>query len=147
MNRAPGKSDASWPRHESECGGRYTKISEPDVTRKQLEAMSAKERAGRQKNKLDGWVKASAGTGRAEGGTSALPVGVDGGGETSTSSGRKRKAAALLVDDGVKQDAKKSRPDDSHRNVESKALVECPICIQKVAEAQINEHLDDVHLS
>ncbi|EAT85512.1 hypothetical protein HBI56_134480 [Parastagonospora nodorum] len=147
MNRAPGKSDTWWARHEADCGGTYTKIQEPAVTKKQLDAMSAKERAGRQKNKLDGWVKASAKTGRAEGDTSARPIDVDGEDETSKSSGSKRKASTLLVDDAVKQNTKRSRPDDRHSNVESKALVACPICNQKVAEAQINEHLDALHLS
>jgi hypothetical protein len=147
MNRAPGKSDTWWARHEAECGGTYTKIQEPAVTKKQLDAMSAKERAGRQKNKLDGWVKASAKTGPAEGDTSARPIDVDGEDETSKSSGSKRKASTLLIDDAVKQNTKKSRPYDSHSNVDSKALVACPICNQKVAEAQINEHLDALHLS
>lgn len=57
MNRAPGKSDHWWTRHEAECGGTYTKIHEPAPTQKKLEAMSKKERAGRQKNKLDDWLK------------------------------------------------------------------------------------------
>lgn len=144
MNRAPGKSDAWWKRHESECGGVYTKIKEPEVTKKQLDAMSAKERAGRQKNKLDSWVKASAGTGRVEGDTSARPIDVDGEGETLKSSGNKRRAATLLVEE---QDAKKMRAEDGNIDLERKRLVACPICNQNVAEAQINEHLDDVHLS
>ena len=57
MNRAPGKSDSWWTRHEAECGGSYTKIQEPAPTKKKLEAMSKKERAGRQKNTLDAWLK------------------------------------------------------------------------------------------
>jgi hypothetical protein len=57
MNRAPGKSDFWWEEHEAECGGTYVKIAEPEKTKKQIEAMSARERAGRQKNKLDGWIK------------------------------------------------------------------------------------------
>lgn len=57
MNRPPGKSDSWWTRHEAECGGTYTKIQEPAPTKKKIESMSKKERAGRQKNKLDGWLK------------------------------------------------------------------------------------------
>ncbi|KAJ4353296.1 uncharacterized protein N0V89_005023 [Didymosphaeria variabile] len=57
MNRPPGKYDSWWARHEAECGGTYTKIQEPAPTKKKIEAMSQMERAGRQKNKLDGWLK------------------------------------------------------------------------------------------
>lgn len=32
MNRAPGPSDWWWPRHQSECGGSYTKIKSPPVS-------------------------------------------------------------------------------------------------------------------
>ena len=57
MHRPPGKYDSWWAKHEVECGGTYTKIQEPAPTKKKIEAMSKKERAGRQKNKLDGWLK------------------------------------------------------------------------------------------
>ncbi len=60
MNRPPGKSDDWWPTHQVECGGTFHKIKEPVPTKKQLDAMSARERAGRQKNKLDSWVQAGA---------------------------------------------------------------------------------------
>jgi hypothetical protein len=75
MNRAPGKSDTWWAKHQAECGGTYTKIQEPAPTKKQLEAMSTKERAGRQKNKLDTWMTAGTKKGaKAEGDTSARPI-------------------------------------------------------------------------
>lgn len=57
MNRPPGKYDTWWAKHEAECGGTYTKIQEPAPSKKKIEAMSKMERAGRQKNKLDGWLK------------------------------------------------------------------------------------------
>ncbi|KAF2447482.1 hypothetical protein P171DRAFT_441446 [Karstenula rhodostoma CBS 690.94] len=57
MNRPPGKYDPWWTTHQTECGGTYTKISAPAPTKKKLEALSKKERAGRQKNKLDAWLK------------------------------------------------------------------------------------------
>ena len=57
MNRAPGKGDSWWKRHEQECGGSYTKIAEPELTKEQVRKLSAKERAGRQKNKIDSWLK------------------------------------------------------------------------------------------
>jgi hypothetical protein len=59
MNRPPGKSDIWWEKHGAECGGSYTKIAEPEITKKQLQSMSAKERAGRQKNKIDSWISVS----------------------------------------------------------------------------------------
>ncbi|KAI9787125.1 MAG: hypothetical protein M1839_003360 [Geoglossum umbratile] len=54
MNRAPGKSDAWFARHEEECGGTWTKISEPEAKPK-----SPRQKPGKptQKNNLDSWVK------------------------------------------------------------------------------------------
>jgi hypothetical protein len=148
MNRAPGKGDIWWAKHEAECGGTYAKIQEPAMTKKQLDAMSAKERAGRQKNKLDSWVKASTKIDRIEGDTSDRPIHVDGEDETSRST-NKRKASTLVVEDVVKHDSKKPRAahKDTSLKTQSKMLVQCPICDQKVAETGINEHLDVVHLS
>jgi hypothetical protein len=55
----------------------------------------------------------------------------------------------LVVDDAVKDDQKRARADhsDNNLNLKSKVLVQCPICSQKIAESEINEHLDVVHLS
>lgn len=57
MNRAPGKSDSWWKRHLEECGGTFAKIAEPEMSKERLEKLSGLERAGRQKNKIDGWVQ------------------------------------------------------------------------------------------
>jgi hypothetical protein len=57
MNRPPGKYDTWWKTHQASCGGTYTKVQEPAPTKKKIDALSKKERAGRQKNKLDGWLK------------------------------------------------------------------------------------------
>lgn len=56
MNRAPGKGDSWWTKHEAECGGTFTKISEPELTKLQAEKLSGLKRAGLQKNKIDSWV-------------------------------------------------------------------------------------------
>ncbi|KAF2031953.1 hypothetical protein EK21DRAFT_110401 [Setomelanomma holmii] len=155
MNRAPGKSDTWWARHEAECGGTYTKIQEPAITKKQLEAMSAKDRAGRQKNKLDGWVKAGqkaeAGS---EGSTSDKPIDLDSESGTPRFGAKKRKASMLVVEDIVQSDCASSHPKRTRLGVEHKAVldytenvVRCPICNQRLPEIQINEHLDKVHLS
>ena len=155
MNRPPGKSDTWWARHEAECGGIYTKIQEPAVTKKQLEAMSVKERAGRQKNKLDSWVKLSGknGTGL-EGNTSGRPIDLDHEGETSKPANSKRKASTLVVEDLVKDDSATRDPkrlraggEDGTMNNDKKVLVQCPICEQLIADSEINHHLDVVHLS
>jgi hypothetical protein len=149
MNRAPGKSDTWWSKHEAECGGTYTKIQEPAVTKKQLNGMSAKERAGRQKNKLDSWVSASSKTGRAEGDTSDRLIEIDGEDKTSTAANKKRKGSDLVVEDAVKSDiSKRARPvrEDNNLAIDNNTMVQCPICDQGVAEALINEHLDLVHL-
>lgn len=149
MNRAPGKSDTWWSKHKVECGGTYTKISEPAMTKKQLDAMSAKERAGRQKNKLDSWVTTSFKNSQAEGNTSDRPIDVDKEDKTSTATEKKRKESVLVVEDVVQTTTSKrarSVREDACMAIDSKTLVECPICNQKVAETQINEHLDSVHL-
>lgn len=59
MNRAPGKSDTWWSKHQAECRGTFTKIAEPELSKAQVEKLSGLERAGRQANKIDGWVKSS----------------------------------------------------------------------------------------
>ena len=59
MNRAPAKNDSWWATHQQRCGGTFSKIAEPDPTKKQLQRQSVFERAGRQKNKIDGWVTTS----------------------------------------------------------------------------------------
>ncbi|KAF2691290.1 hypothetical protein K458DRAFT_327568 [Lentithecium fluviatile CBS 122367] len=152
MNRPPGKSDTWWARHETECGGTYTKIQEPAPTKKQIEAMSKKERAGRQKNKLDGWVKMEKGTG-AEGKTSENPIELDKDRTSVIKSNGKRKAKTIAVDGFVKShtvNLKRSRATVERTMYGStvlveKVLVDCPICSARIAESEINEHLDLVH--
>ncbi|KAF1956382.1 hypothetical protein CC80DRAFT_516573 [Byssothecium circinans] len=150
MNRAPGKSDSWWQRHQQECGGKYTKISQPELTKKQRDALSKKERAGMQKNKLDSWVKAGTG------GRTPEKLDADTAKEGKTSLGEskgKRKAETLSVDDVVEGNAggqkrsKATPEDDDVLFVERKILVDCPICSMRIAESDINEHLDVVHLS
>jgi hypothetical protein len=150
MNRAPGKSDTWWARHETECGGTYTKIQEPALTKKQLSAMNAKERAGRQKNKLDSWVTANPKRDHIEGDTSSRPIDVGGEDKTSNSISNKRKASTLVVEDLLEEDSQKRArrvAKDGTLVPDSQTIVQCPICNQSIAEPQINQHLDTVHLS
>lgn len=139
MNRAPGKSDSWWAQHEDECGGKYTKIREPELTKKQLEALSKKERAGRQKNKIDVWVKTTA-PAKTEGSTSVKPkTGLE-----QTRDGE----TPLYKDDskGLSSSAGQKRAlEENSREVSKRLMVECPICDVRIAESEINEHLDVVH--
>jgi hypothetical protein len=151
MNRPPGKSDTWWARHEIECGGTYTKTQEPAPTKKQIESMTKRERAGRQKNKLDGWIKGKRGSG-VEGKTSDRPMHLDGV-ETPTG-GSLGKRKAELVDGPAKSvsNVKRQRgnvehPHDDKVQLVGQSLVDCPICSVRLAEATINEHLDLVHPS
>jgi hypothetical protein len=149
MNRAPGKSDTWWAKHEVECGGTYTKVQEPAVTKKQLEAMSAKERAGRQKNKLDSWVKPSAKVdGGAEGRTSDTPVDLSGEAGLPKNTSKKRQASTLEMDDSSTSGLKRSRTGtyDDAPIADRKVMVQCPICNEQLAESAINDHLDVAHL-
>ncbi|KAF1915039.1 SprT-like family-domain-containing protein [Ampelomyces quisqualis] len=151
MNRAPGKSDTWWARHESQCGGTYTKIQAPTLTTKQLNAMSAKERAGRQNNKLDGWVTASANPTRAKGDAAAQPIDVDAQHTPSSKTAKlKRKSSTLALHDLGEEDLQGKRSRQGRDNhsliVGNESLVQCPICNQGIPEIKINQHLDD-HLS
>ncbi|EME78335.1 uncharacterized protein MYCFIDRAFT_80758 [Pseudocercospora fijiensis CIRAD86] len=59
MNRPPGKSDTWWIKHVQECGGIFTKIAEPEMTKEQVGKLSGMKRAGLQKNKIDSWLSKS----------------------------------------------------------------------------------------
>ncbi|KAF1816776.1 hypothetical protein P152DRAFT_426047 [Eremomyces bilateralis CBS 781.70] len=118
MNRPPSKSDFWWTRHEAECGGEYTKIAEPKPTKAQIASLSAKERAGRQKNKINAWLTPAADAGPVDAGT-----------EASRRPVRKRAA------------------DEQTELTPKRATVECPICNARVAETSINDHLDNEHSS
>jgi hypothetical protein len=100
-----------------ECGGTYLKIAEPEKTKKQLEAMSAMERAGRQRNKIDSWVKKD--------GVAVSQMSAAG---STPAIGKKR---ARSID--TKQAETKAK------------TVTCPICSKVVPESRINEHLDTLH--
>lgn len=153
MNRAPGKSDTWWERHQAECGGAYTKIQEPAPTKKQLEAMSTKERAGRQKNKLDSWITVGAKKGAAtKGDTLGGPSDTSAEDKTSTAVSSSGKTATSDIGDVVPASSgssssqaprKRQRPDiEDDSVVQKRLLVNCPICNLRMAESDINKHLD-----
>jgi hypothetical protein len=149
MNRAPGKSDTWWAKHQAECGGAYTKIQEPAPTKKQLEAMSTKERAGRQKNKLDTWITVGTKNGaKTEGDTSERPIDIDTEGKTSKTTSLVAEDVAGSASPSTTVQVGRKRPrgeDEIDLVVQKKVLVECPICNLRIAESDINEHLDIVH--
>lgn len=118
MNRAPGKSDNWWQRHQDECGGIFNKISEPEMTKDQVDKLSGLKKAGRQKNKIDQWMKKP----------STGP-------ETTPS-----KAVGASLADGNGE-----RNSMSESTVSITPKVACPICTESVAEDAINDHLDIVH--
>ncbi|KAL1646855.1 hypothetical protein SLS58_002990 [Diplodia intermedia] len=125
MNRAPGRSDSWWSRHEQDCGGAFTKIAEPDLTKKQVDALSAQERAGRQKNKIDRWIKAA-------------PSSI------GPSQGETRSGSSNP--DGRGSSAKRERSEESIPSPQQKkTLLACPICHVPVTEETVNDHLDSVH--
>lgn len=144
INRAPSTSDQWWSKHENDCGGTYTKIAEPDPTKTQLLAMSARERAGRQKNKLDAWVQKSSiknGIELEKPASQMLP---------SAERGRTIGApTSEAVEAGNVFLGKRKRESENDRveSLPKQMLVTCPICDQKIKEAEINEHLDSAHSS
>lgn len=149
MNRAPGKSDTWWAKHQAECGGTYTKIKEPAPTKKQVEAMSAKERAGRQKNKLDKWIIPGTKQSEQEKSIGDLAE-IQGGKSLPSAVQKKRKAQATEIQNPAKNEQpqqKKSRAEntDDVFFIEETTMVDCPICEARLVETLINQHLDAVH--
>jgi hypothetical protein len=135
MNRPPSKNDTWWEKHEEECGGTYTKITEPELTKAQLNSLSGMARAGRQKNKLDSWVKA-AGKGensQSDGTCTILAVSK----KTPTPAPSTKSPTTLKR--WLVHEEQPNRP--SHKQL----LVACPICDERLAEADINDHLDANH--
>ncbi|KAI9756897.1 MAG: hypothetical protein M4579_003651 [Chaenotheca gracillima] len=132
MNRPPGKSDQWFQRHQDDCGGEWTKIAEPGMTQEQVRKMSARERAGLQRNKIDDWVKST---------------------RQDASADQKRRVGKQRTDDHQEEDRgslkRKWSDGDSYDSRESAKtlVVQCPICNKEVAEAEINQHLDEKHVS
>lgn len=125
MNRAPGKSDSWWAKHLEECGGTYSKIAEPEVTKAQISAMTAKERAGRQKNKIDSYVV------KPQANEPSFPEARPFGPDDSVMPDPRKRCAEPLQDDAT----------ESHK----RPALACPICDLAVTEATVNEHLDREH--
>lgn len=118
MNRAPGKGDSWWAKHLEECGGSFAKIAEPEMRKDQVERLSALQRAGKQRNKIDAWVKGQKRT--------RSPGEGDGGSKGPHEPG----------DEAVEEHSKIKR-----------LTVSCPICEAAMPEDRINEHLDELHTS
>lgn len=155
MNRAPGQSDPWWVKHQAECGGTYTKIQEPAPTKKQLQAMSTKERAGRQKNKLDNWITAGpAKQAQTNASTSDDPIHLSDD-KPRPASSHTNKPKDAVVENLVSSPSRSTALDTGHKRPPSlqehdsamhkKLLIECPICNLTMAEADINQHLDVAH--
>jgi hypothetical protein len=118
MNRAPGKSDSWWARHFEECGGSFTKIAEPEIRRTQVERLSALQKAGKQKNKIDAWVM-----------------------------GEKRTRSSGEADEGTDGLHKPSDEVVGEQRKKQRLTVRCPTCELEVPHDGINEHLDQLHAS
>lgn len=123
MNRPPGKYDPWWKQHEQECGGTYTKIAEPELTKVQVANLSAKQRAGRQKNKIDGWI------------VKAKKEEVKDISKTLEDRPRLKRRA----------DSLEPEPEASAESSNKQVIVTCPICDTAVTENEINQHLDAEH--
>ena len=122
MNRAPAKTDSWWATHQQRCGGTFSKIAEPDPTKKKLQHLSGLQRAGRQKNKIDAWVTSS----NVHGSSHSLEGNDQA--ESSTS----------FPSTGNSDNAIGSAK-------ERKETIACPICSTDVDLDSINEHLDFDH--
>jgi endogenous inhibitor of DNA gyrase (YacG/DUF329 family) len=90
MNRAPGKGDSWWAGHVEACGGSFTKI------------------AGRQKNKIDGWVSGQKRPASVEGRSADADDGED--------EGKKKRmtVACPICEEAVAHDRINQHLDDIH---------------------------------
>ncbi|KAF2496276.1 hypothetical protein BU16DRAFT_572418 [Lophium mytilinum] len=172
MNRAPGKSDTWWDKHQTDCGGSYVKIAEPELTKQQLKNLSSKARAGRQKNKIDSWVAPKAenvsspekarvttsppispSPGTVEGRT--LTLGAHGGLKrrmdpiSETNSATQSVSREYPLPGNLPRSVKRQKRELDERltSITINSQVECPICGITVVEENINEHLDELHSS
>ena len=116
MNRAPGKSDSWWAKHLDECGGSFTKVAEPEMRKDQFERLSALQRAGKQKNKIDAWIV-----------------------------GQKRMRTPGEVDESTAKVQKHSGEVVTEQKKKERLTLSCPICEAVIPEDAINEHLDELH--
>lgn len=135
MNRPPSKSDSWWKKHEEACGGTYMKIAEPELTKDQIRAMSAKDRAGRQKNKIDSWLGAASSPRTTAAPTLDIKQTIDGSRDSRIKDGpdSRKRCRSMELDADVLEPLNKS------------VLVSCPICEKPIPERDINEHLDTEH--
>jgi len=123
MNRPPSTSDSWWKKHGEECGGMWTKIAEPEMTKVQVTKLSAKERAGLQKNKIDGWVS----KGHKDENDKVPEAAV----EEQTQLKRKNLLSSQCKEDG--------------QGRAQQAAIECPVCGTPTAESKIDQHLEVQH--
>ena len=119
MNRPPSKGDTWWKCHEEECGGVFTKIAAPELSREQIERLPGLAKAGRQKNKLDAWVA----RGKIDLGTTEHL-------RQNPPEPRKKRKASMSAEPVAKV---------------ARTCVPCPICTEDVVESGMNEHIDMVH--
>ncbi|KIW06936.1 uncharacterized protein PV09_02598 [Verruconis gallopava] len=144
MNRPPSKNDPWWDKHQEECGGKYTKIAEPAPTKAQLSNMTAKARAGRQKNKIDSWVRKSNSDEKEEAEKPGrIPSSIEHLYNSFLVSNNAEHVPSKAVSmSNVKRERTK---DDQEAQPRKKMLVNCPICDERIDEAMINQHLDNLH--
>lgn len=121
MNRPPSKADFWFDDHQKECGGKFTKIAEPEPTKSQLSRMSPMQRAGRQKNKIDRWFTQSNDQSSSHASYSSA---------TSTWS-------SLETTDSEDKDTVPAEKLDED--------VACPICGKLMSFENVNNHLDTAH--
>jgi len=149
MNRPPGPSDNWYKQHQETCGGDYIKIASPPE----------KMKGTVQKAKILGWLTEATrnkiedkGTDSGGGSSNAQQQPTASG---SRPQGRKRRRDTtdegrawgngwgnsqepIPIDDGDGEDVQVAGENSKH-------MVVCPVCFDKVWEATINRHLDNEH--
>ncbi|KAF8469650.1 SprT-like family-domain-containing protein [Kalaharituber pfeilii] len=136
MNRPPGPSDSWFQQHQETCGGDFVKIAGPPP----------KTKIQGQRTKISNWIKPVDATGSKETKsaekvtTAARPTEA-----TTPEAGQGRKRRRDTNDDGSRNIFGEGADDDNIMIIDSRNMVVCPICFDKVWEGEINQHLDNTH--
>lgn len=172
MNRPPGPNDSWYSRHQQQCGGRWTKISEPpEFTEKQRKKREREERKkqrerqraqsantkgnGKGKAKSNGKRKGTKSKVKGNGNGRTLLDMFEGDTKAADTEGTPRKKRLKVTTENTADNEHDDDDDDIEildtsstyngaGNGKKRKIVRviCPICSQMVEQSKINVHLD-----
>lgn len=115
---------------------------EPDLSKEQLRRLTGMERAGRQRNKIDGWVRTPSRVeeiGVAAGEREAMKVIEK---VTDRPSACDKRRPRMMSDDCGKAEGE---TEDENPRAKKRTLASCPICDMPMFVELVNDHIDVNH--